>query len=118
MKFYILKLRRGKWYICKDSDYDDIVAKPSLHAWTGRYEVVGIWDAKFLCNDCAQGDIVSAENDLVKECMLEYGIDNVRGGSYITIELSDEDRRALQDEIDTAAGLAYFENHVPEPEWK
>ena len=68
MKFYILKLRSGKWYVyLQDSDFDDIVVKPSLHAWTGRYEVVGIWDAKCLCDACAQDDIVSAENDLVKE---------------------------------------------------
>ena len=60
-------------------------------------------DLRHLCSACAQDNLISAEDNLVKEYMSKYGIDNVRGGSYVTMDLSDEERRYLQDELDNAA---------------
>lgn len=40
-----------------------------------------------------------SENNLVKKYMLEFGINNVRGGSYSTLELSEETIEHLKKDI-------------------
>ena len=45
------------------------------------------------------------EDKITKEYMAKYGIDNVRGGSYVSIELSEFHRTAIQEEIWNAKGL-------------
>lgn len=66
-------------------------------AWTRRHRPVRILDA-FV--ETGPHD----ENVKTKELMSEHGIDRVRGGSYTMINLSLEDRRALQRELEDVGG--------------
>lgn len=94
---YVLELQYGKVYVGKTKDLD---ARYNQHvdgqgsAWTKKYKVLGLIESltgsKF------------DEDKVVKEYMSEYGIDNVRGGSYITIVLDEMSMAFLEKEINAS----------------
>ena len=92
---YVLKLTSNKWYVGKASD---VYQRYSQHlngqgsAWTKKYPPISLHET--LTN-------VSPfeEDKKTKELMAEFGIENVRGGSYVTEELPEEDRETIQREI-------------------
>ena len=92
---YVLRLEGGRYYIGKTND---IMNRYQQHlngngsAWTRKYKPLII--EKTIIN-------VSPfeEDKLTKEYMSKYGIDNVRGGSYVEMELSDFHKDALKMEI-------------------
>lgn len=47
------------------------------------------------------------EDKFVKMTMLNYGIDNVRGGCYVTATLTDADRRQLVKELYSVSGRCF-----------
>jgi predicted GIY-YIG superfamily endonuclease len=92
---YILRLEGGRYYVGKS---DNIQKRYQQHlngsgsAWTKKYQPVAL--LKTIEN------VSSFEEDKVtKEYMAKYGIDKVRGGSYVEIELSDFHTAALKMEI-------------------
>ena len=92
---YILKLEGGRYYIGKTND---IAKRYQQHlngngsAWTRKYKPVSL--EKTIEN------VSSFEEDkITKEYMSKYGIDKVRGGSYVEIELSEFHIEALKMEI-------------------
>jgi hypothetical protein len=95
---YILKLQEGKYYVGKT---DDVAKRYQQHlkgygsAWTKKYKPISI--AKQIENSSPFD-----EDRYVKEYMNVFGIQNVRGGSYVQIELSDEQENALRLEIRAA----------------
>jgi hypothetical protein len=95
---YILKLQEGKYYVGKT---DDVAKRYQQHlkgygsAWTKKYKPISI--AKQIENSSPFD-----EDRYVKEYMNVFGIQNVRGGSYVQIELSDEQENALKLEIRAA----------------
>ena len=98
---YILKLKKGKYYIGKS---DNVLNRFQQHingngsSWTKKYKPLSI--EKTIEN------VSSFEEDkITKEYMYKYGIDNVRGGSYIEIELTDLQKEILCKEIWTANDL-------------
>jgi len=81
---YVLRLEEGKYYVGKTNN-------PNLRltdhfdgcgsAWTEKYKPVSV---EIIIPDCDDYD----EDKYTRIYMDRYGIDNVRGGSYVTIKLS------------------------------
>ena len=92
---YVLKLENGKYYIGKSND---IHKRFQQHlngigsSWTKKYKPLKI---EKIINNTSPFD----EDKITKELMNKYGIDNVRGGSYCNIELSDFQIETLKTEI-------------------
>jgi len=98
---YILKLKESKYYIGKSNN---VLNRYHQHmnrngsSWTRKYKPISI--EKTIEN------VSSFEEDkITKEYMYKYGIDNVRGGSYIEIELTDLQKEILCKEIWAANDL-------------
>jgi hypothetical protein len=92
---YILKLEDGKYYIGKSANverrfFDHMAGTGS--SWTRKHRAIEI--EKVIPNTSPFD-----EDKYTKEYMAAYGIDNVRGGSYVTIDLSDEQKGFLTREI-------------------
>lgn len=92
---YILKLEDSKYYIGKSENVerrfqDHMNGNGSV--WTRKYKPI---EMERVIRSASSFD----EDKFTKEYMSTYGIDNVRGGSYTTIELSDEQKEFLTREI-------------------
>lgn len=82
---YILELKDGKYYVGKSNNPDARILdhfKGSGSIWTKKYEPIKIIEK---IPDCDDYD----EDKYTKIYMDIYGIDNVRGGSYITLILDE-----------------------------
>lgn len=80
---YILKLEDDKYYIGRTIDIKRRWGEHSSgvgSSWTKKYKPVSIVEVHVMLNQ-------SDENNFTKICMLKYGVDNVRGGSYCTLTL-------------------------------
>ena len=94
---YILLLESDKYYV---GITKDISKRLTQHfsglgsAWTSMYKPIKIIET---IKDCDVFD----EDKYTKKYMHKYGIDNVRGGSYSTIELNSETKKMLQIEFNT-----------------
>lgn len=92
---YVLKLASDKWYVGKT---DNVGRRFEEHkngsgsSWTKKHKPIEI--AATIINSSSFD-----EDRTTKEYMLKYGIDNVRGASYVQIELSIEQRLSLLKEI-------------------
>ena len=92
---YTLQLQDGKYYVGKSSDPDSRYLqhkKGSGAAWTKKYKPVKLLDTKVLTGE-------HDETNLTKDLMKKYGIENVRGGSYTTLELDEATKTVLEREI-------------------
>jgi len=98
---YVLRLKGGRYYIGKSNN---VMNRYKQHlngsgsAWTRKYKPVSV--EKTIHN-------VSPfeEDKITKEYMSTYGIDKVRGGSYVEIKLSEFHMAALHMEIWAANDL-------------
>ena len=110
LNIYILKLKNDKYYVGKTHDVDarfleHISGSGSL--WTKLYEPISI---EQIIPNATPYD----EDKYLKEYMGKYGIDNVRGGSYVLEKLDDAQRKSLQKEIWGAKNLCFrcgYNNH-------
>lgn len=95
---YILELIGSKWYIGRTTN---ISKRPLVHfksmgaGWTKMYEPIRIHK---VIENCDAFD----EDKWTKKYMAEYGIDNVRGGSYCTTTLPTVVMNMLEKEIKNA----------------
>jgi len=98
---YILRLEGKKYYVGKS---EDITKRFRQHmngngsAWTRKYKPISL---EKTIENASPFD----EDKITKEYMSKYGIDNVRGGSYVEIELSEFHKEALNMEIRSAKDL-------------
>ena len=95
---YILKLKNNKYYIGKSQDPEKRFIEHlsgTGSAWTQIHKPIEI--IKIIKNS---DDF--EEDKQVKKLMSLYGIDNVRGGSYLQLELSQEQKNLLQTELRSA----------------
>lgn len=100
---YVLALEEAKWYIGKTGK--DVITRFNEHLkgqcpWTEKYRPLRI--AYTFENQDAYD-----EDTWVKRCMQQYGIENVRGGSYANLVLSDAQVAAIKNELRSAADLCY-----------
>ena len=92
---YILRLQGGKYYVGKT---ENVMQRYADHmrgagaAWTRKYKPTDILK---VIENASPFD----EDRYVKEYMKRYGIDNVRGGAYVTDELDAVQEEALRREI-------------------
>lgn len=97
-QIYVLRLQNSKWYVGKTTD---VYQRYSSHLsgegsmWTSLHHPLRIEEV-FVGDDFD-------EDKTTKKYMKEYGIDNVRGGSYVTMMLSFEQRKLLNNEINMAS---------------
>jgi predicted GIY-YIG superfamily endonuclease len=84
---YILKLKGGNYYVGKtynvEKRFNEHISGYGS-AWTKKYKPISI---DKIIKNASKYD----EDRYVKEYMEKYGIDKVRGGAYVCIEL-DEDQ--------------------------
>ena len=92
---YILRLQGGKYYVGKT---ENVMQRYADHmrgagaAWTRKYKPTDILK---VIENASPFD----EDRYVKEYMKRYGINNVRGGAYVTDELDAVQEEALRREI-------------------
>lgn len=98
---YILRLEGGKYYVGKS---EDVINRYQQHmngsgsSWTRKYKPISL-------EKTIENASPFEEDKITKEYMSKYGIDNVRGGSYVEIELSEFHKDALKMEIWAAKDL-------------
>ena len=92
---YVLRLEGGRYYVGKS---EDVMARYSQHlkgsgsAWTRKHKPVAL-------EKTFENVSPFQEDSITKEYMSKHGIDKVRGGSYVEVELSDFHKDALNMEI-------------------
>lgn len=92
---YVLQLRGGKYYVGKTDDVQERVRQHiegNGSAWTQRHRPI-----RLVRTVPCTGPL--SEDTLVKETMLAYGIDAVRGGSYSNPVLTLEQQNTLRREL-------------------
>lgn len=95
---YILKLRGSNYYVGKSADVDRRIAdhfNGGGSAWTQKHAPVKV--VKII-----RGASAFDEDRYVKEYMSKYGIDKVRGGTYVSIHLDEIQTQSLQRELRAA----------------
>ena len=95
INIYVLNLEGGFYYVGKTND---IAKRYQQHldgkgsSWTKIHKPLSISEIK----PCTS---TMDEDKYTKEYMIKYGIDKVRGGSYVKEELDDEHIKMLQKEL-------------------
>ena len=92
---YVLRLQGGCYYVGKS---DDVMKRYEQHlngggsAWTRKHAPISL-------EKTIENVSPFEEDKITKEYMSKYGIDKVRGGSYVEVELSEFHTDALKMEI-------------------
>lgn len=92
---YVLNLKGGRYYVGKS---DNVTNRYQQHlngngsAWTRKYKPISL-------EKTIEKVSHFEEDKITKEYMSKYGIDKVRGGSYVEVELSRFHMDALKMEI-------------------
>ena len=92
---YVLRLEGGRFYVGKS---DNVFLRYNQHingsgcAWSRKYKPIAI-------EKQVKNASPFEEDKITKEYMSKYGVDKVRGGCYVNIELTDSEQDLLQKEI-------------------
>ena len=102
-RLYVLELENGKYYVGTTYNLqrrfqEHVDGEGSV--WTQKYAPVAI-------ERSVPVDGPLHEDRVTKELMLKYGIDNVRGGSYCSIDLDDGKYQSLTTELRSATGVCF-----------
>lgn len=101
---YILKLEQDKYYVGKTNN-PDIRIKNHFNLngaeWTKKYQPINVYKIIPNCDDYD-------ENKYTKIYMEKYGIDNVRGGSYCTINISNDIKKIILQELNSNNNKCYI----------
>lgn len=92
---YILRLAGGNWYVGKTDNFQKRMeehVRGGGSAWTSMHKVVKV-------EKVVEGASPFDEDRYVKEYMAKYGIDKVRGGSYVSERLDHVSVAALEREL-------------------
>ena len=102
-QIYVLQCRSGKYYVGKTAD---VMRRYEEHksgkgsAWTKKYPPTRLVECREITGS-------HDENNVTKDLMKKYGVDNVRGGTYTQISLPDELVKALNMESRGNADVCY-----------
>lgn len=94
-QIYILELEGHKYYVGKSSN---AVERFEQHRrgtgseWTKKHKPVKLLEIRPMTSE-------HDENNITKDLMKKYGINNVRGGSYCQVNLTDISKKALEIEV-------------------
>lgn len=106
MIYYVLKCEKGMYYVGKTDR--ELITRFKEHSFdstcsfTSKYKPISILYSEQVDNDDTEENKTKHmfyEDNLVKKYMLEYGINNVRGGSYSTLNLSNTKIKFLKKEL-------------------
>lgn len=104
MKIYTLKLGNEKYYVGKTNYMARRIGQhikgDKSAAWVTLHGFVELENMFIDCNDFDEDKYVKMYMDL-------YGIENVRGGSYSKIKLSDAEKELIKKEIDGAKNQCF-----------
>jgi cellular nucleic acid-binding protein len=92
---YVLKLADGKYYVGKTRNVHTRYREHCTGtgaAWTNKYPPISILQV-------IDNATIFEEDKVTREYMLKYGIDNVRGGIYSRVFLTDDDKKKIKKEI-------------------
>ena len=92
---YVLRCEGGKRYVGKAADVQKRFQEHKNgngSAWTNKYKPV-------IIEKIYKNVSPFEEDKITKETMGKYGINNVRGGTYCSIKLSDNEKESLEKEI-------------------
>ena len=92
---YILRLENDKYYVGKSFDPDKRINQHFNgfgSEWTRKHKPIEVVE---LITDCDQFD----EDKYTRKYMSLYGIDNVRGGAFVKLELSENEKEMLKNVI-------------------
>lgn len=101
---YILKLENGKYYVGRS---DNVKQRLEAHfdgrgsSWTKEHKPIEVMRT-------FKSTSPFDEDKYVKEMMLEYGVDNVRGGTYSQLQLSQKARDCIEKEICAATDKCFY----------
>ena len=98
---YVLQLEKNKYYVGKTNNPAFRLENhfnSSGSAWTKKYKPIKLLEIISNCDDYD-------EDKYTKKYMAKYGIENVRGGSYVQTGLSEFHTEALKMEIWAANDL-------------
>ena len=114
---YILKLQHGKYYIGKTMNPSIRVSnhfKNKITKWTSKYKPLELVK---VIPDCDDFD----EDKYTKMYMDKFGIDNVRGGSYVSERLMKYQKMNIKRELTVVKNCCFncgkpghFVNNCPE----
>ena len=100
---YVIKLEKGKYYVGKTDNPSFRLEKHfnySGSTWTKKYKPLTLIELKPDCDDYD-------EDKITIQYMSHYGIDNIRGGSFSKIELSDEEIKIINQMIKGASDKCF-----------
>jgi predicted GIY-YIG superfamily endonuclease len=95
---YVLRLAGGRYYVGKTANLDSRIAQHmdgQGSAWTRKYKPISVVEKR-------RNVSPFEEDSLTLEYMSTYGVDKVRGGSYVEVVLSDEQKDELNKKIRSA----------------
>ena len=97
---YVLKLHGDKYYVGRTCNYKRV--NDHFHGygseWTRLHRPICVVRKQ-------ETDSAFEEDKVVKEMMAQYGVENVRGGSYVEVILNETQIETLQTEIWSAKNL-------------
>jgi predicted GIY-YIG superfamily endonuclease len=102
-QLYILQCESGKYYVGKTAD---VMRRYEEHksgkgsAWTKKYPPTRLMECRAITGS-------HDENNMTKDLMKKYGVNNVRGGTYTQLVLPDELMKALNMEFLGNADVCY-----------
>ena len=101
---YVIELEKGKYYVGKTTNPDfrlEMHFASSGSAWTKKYKPVNVLQ---IIPNCDNYD----EDKYTIQYMEKYGINNVRGGSFCEIRLSDSNIVTLRQIITSVTDKCYI----------
>ena len=102
-QIYVLELANNKYYVGKTTD---VMKRFNQHktgngsVWTKLHSPKKILECRPLIND-------HDENNVTKDYMKKYGVENVRGGAYTQTSLPDTVKSVLNTELNSTKDTCY-----------